>query len=373
LTVACNIRYLSRAVSRHPSISAAALCTLSLFFGGCEAESRAPLDADVSDATSLDAGAFDAALRDASGRDAATRDAAQDATRADGSIPEPELRVSEEAIEQSLRCPTTFTGSYDPVLFVHGTGANADLSWDWTYVPALTSFGFDVCTIDLPSASWEDIPIASEHVVHAIRAVSARASRKVTLVGHSQGTLEIRWALRHWPSLSAHVGEIIGLGGVDAGAAQAQATCAIGFCRVSTWQMRPGSRLLAALGNEAPPGIPYSSIYSETDTTAVPPTSFVLGATNVSVQSVCAGREVSHAALVSDAVVFALVVYALEHATPPEPSAVDTAFCLRDRLEGITAGQASGEEARSTAYFLATYLGGPQPGAEPALPPYVTE
>lgn len=333
----------------------------------------APVDAALLDASPMEAGLPDAAPQDAGSRDAAVLDAGRDAGTVEAGVPEPPLRVTEDALAQTLRCPETFIGTYDPVLFVHGTGANADLSWDWTYVPALTSFGFDVCTIDLPSASWEDIPLAAEHVVLSARILGTRASRRVTLVGHSQGTLEIRWALRYWPSLRSVVGEAIGLGGVDDGAAQAQATCAIGFCRVATWQMRPGSDFLAALGREAPLGIPYTSIYSETDTTAVPPTSVVTGATSLSVQSVCVGRKVSHAALISDAVVFALVLHALEHDAPTSASSVDPAFCARDRLEDVTPSQASGEEARGTAYFLATYLGGPQPAREPPLPAYATQ
>jgi triacylglycerol lipase len=310
---------------------------------------------------------------DVSAPDAASVDAGVAWGAADAGAPPPEepaLQVDESVLVGALRCPAVRRDDQAPVLLVHGTGANAEISWSWTYSPALSALGFDVCTVDLPKASWEDVALAAEYVVLALRSMRQRTNRQVVLIGHSQGTLQIRWALTYWPSLRASVAEVIGLGGVDHGAAQAGATCAVGFCRVATWQMRPGSALLEVLGGAAPPGVPYTSIYSETDGTAVAPTSVVDGATSIAVQAVCPERQVSHAALVSDAVTFALVVSALGSSAPIDATRVDRAMCALDRLGNITADFANSQDARGTSYFLGSYLDGAQVWSEPVLPAY---
>lgn len=355
-------------------------CVLVVLFvcttAACDAGAPAlvPLeDAFVPERDAGDGSAMqDAAPRDASVRDASVRDAAMPRD-AGPLIIEPTLGVSSATIDAALRCPSDFARTYDPILLVHGTGANADLSWDWAYVPALTALGFDVCTVDLPSSSWEDVPTAAEHVVASVRVIRAVSGRPVTLIGHSQGSLEIRWALRYWPSLRPQVSEVIALAGVEHGTAQAQQICSIGICRVATWQMRPTSALLAALNtDEGTDGVPYTSIFSATDSTAVPPTSVLAGTQSIEVQSICPGREVSHAAMISDAVVFALVHAALRTKARVTTEWIDRSVCNEDRMSVTTTSKARGEEARGTTYFLATYLGGREPSEEPALPAYAS-
>ena len=71
--------------------------------------------------------------------------------------------------------------------------------------------GYDVCWVTLPDRSVGDIQVASEYVVHAVRTINARSGRKVDIVGHSQGGLEPRWALRWWPSLLSKVDDLVTL------------------------------------------------------------------------------------------------------------------------------------------------------------------
>lgn len=329
------------------------------------------------DAGLLDGGSQDAGARDAGTRDSGVRDAGlQDASLPDASMPKPDpaLSIDPSAVASVLHCPSTYAGNHDPVLLVHGTGANADVAWDWGYAPALRGLGFDVCTLDLPSASWEDIPTASEYVVVAIRTMATASSRSVALVGHSQGSLEIGWALDFFPSLRAQVSDAIYLGAVNHGAAQAATICGIGICRVATWQMRPGSNFLAALNrdDETPGDVPYTSIYSENDTTAVPPTSVLAGATTTSIQAICPGRTVSHGRLLSDGIGWALVLDALEHDGPADVTRLANDVCTQAHVPGVSDVEAGWQETRGGTFFAASYLGGPEPNAEPPLPAYAT-
>lgn len=356
---------------------------LARFLSGCgspgtdvESTHDAGTDAAAQDASGASDAGADANTRDASVRDAAVRDAAvRDANMPDASAPEPDFTVTDTLLNNALTCPDTWQNELGPVLLVHGTGANAEHAWDWTYVPKLTGLGYDVCTIDLPLASWGSVSVAAEYVVFAIRDIHRRTDmRELTLMGHSQGTLEIRWALRYWPSLRAMVKEVIGLAGVDHGSGQAGGICSVGFCRPAAWQMRPSSALIAALnaGDETPGDVPYTSIFSITDTTAAPPTSTLVGATNVAVQDACPGREVGHAQLISDAAVFALVQFALETEGAIEPTWVHPDVCALDRFAPITTGDAEDRDGDGTTFFLGSYLDGSSPTSEPALPAYAT-
>ena len=325
------------------------------------------------DATFID-GAAGHAASDGGSRDAARADATSiDASTADAAVHvEPTLTVTEDDVRAALHCPSNYVDAADPVLLVHGTGANAALSWDDSYVPVLTAEGFDVCTLDLPAWSWESIPLASEYVVVATRLIATGRSRPVAWVGHSQGSLEFTWAMTFFPSLASLVSDVIFLASVTHGAAQSETACGIGACRVAAWQMRPSSAFVAALvsRDETPSDVPYSSIYSTTDSTAVAPTSVLVGATNVSIQSLCPGRSVSHAGLLTDAVAYALVLDALTHDGPVDPSRVDASICDEDFLGALTGGDVWWQETQGGATFASTYLGGSMPNAEPALPDY---
>ncbi len=86
-------------------------------------------------------------------------------------------------------------------------------------------------------------------------------------------------------------------------------------------QMLPGSRFLKTLdaGDLTPGGAAYVSIWSQTDPIISPVGSAadLAGATNLSVQSVCPYRPVSHVQLLTDPVVEALVSSALQrHGAP---------------------------------------------------------
>jgi hypothetical protein len=44
-----------------------------------------------------------------------------------------------------------------------------------------------------------DIQISTEYVVYAVRQMRDHYHSKVDILGHSQGALEGRWAIKFWP------------------------------------------------------------------------------------------------------------------------------------------------------------------------------
>jgi len=257
------------------------------------------------------------------------------AVAADG----PGLSVPEDLLASSLSCPARFAEGHDPVLLVHGTATNTRDTWSWNYLRALPALGIPVCTVDLPDRALGDIQVSAEYVVHAIRRVSAASGQRVDVIGHSQGTLEVRWALRWWPEIRTLVDDDISLAGPHHGASGADQVCATGSCAPAAQQMRTGTRFLAALnsGDETPGDVDYTSVFSADDELVQPPESAKLdGAVNVLVQDLCPGRFVHHAGLVHDPAVYSIVFDGLVRPGPADPSRFDPAACHQAWMPGVT-------------------------------------
>jgi triacylglycerol lipase len=251
----------------------------------------------------------------------------------------PPLSIDSSAAEASIAAPSSLDGA--PVLLVHGTDSSTRESWTTNYVPALSAAGFSVFTIDLPNRAVIDIQVSSEYVVYAIRRIFAITGKRVALVGHSQGGLELRWAQRWWPDTRDMVGDVVSLATPQHGTFVAGLDCVVP-CNPAVWQMRIKARFLAALnrGDETPGPADYTSIFSANDELVQPelPTSTAAleGASNVLVQDVCPGRPVNHVGMVRDAVVFALVLDALQHAGPADPARVPLRTCAQATIPGVS-------------------------------------
>lgn len=301
----------------------------------------------------------------------ATPDAGSDG----GAMPAgPQLKTDAATLEAALQCPASFRGEHDPVLMVHGTGTNADNDWSWSYVPALGALGYDICTVDLPFGAYADIQESSEYVVHALREMALRSGRRVSVIGYSQGALEARWAIRWWPELQESVSHYISLAGVHHGAPLTDLACGTP-CSPASWQMRPASNFLAALnaGDETPGALPWTSVWSETDTTAEPPTSILAGAASIALQAICPGRRVGHVGMLSDNVAFALVLDALTHAAPADAARIDPAVCDEKYAPGMDQATAVLREPRGLVLFVLYDRMAPKPAAEPPLAAYAQD
>jgi hypothetical protein len=300
--------------------------------------------------------------------------------------PGPALGTPVGNLEQALSCHGDLAGAQrDPVLLVHGTFADSEINWNWNYVPALVARGETACTVDLPGKSAGDIQVSTEYVVHAMRTMAQQSGHDVAVIGFSQGGLEIRWALRWWPDLRHLVSDVIFLNTPNQGSAFPDATCTSpGVCAASLYQMRTGSEFLIALnhGRQAIGAVPFTSLATADDPIFVLPEQAKLErtgnhTTNIVIQDLCPDHHVdpliAHVSLAFDGPAWALVVDALDHRGPADPSRIDTAVCEAVTMPGITLAEAIG---RVQAYFgtLAELLGpnGPKAPGEPPLACYVT-
>ena len=260
---------------------------------------------------------------------------------------DPALSVPQAQLEAALACPASFTSPADrqPVLLVHGTGANAEENWSWNYGKVLPELGYDVCTVNLPNRALDDIQVSSEYVVHAILAMSERSGRQVDVLGHSQGGLQPRWAVRWWDAARAAVDDLVTLASPNHGTAAADSACVNG-CSGAVHQMKQGSAFLAALNapDETPGAVSYTSIYSLTDELVQPvapvPTAAFDGASNIAIQDLCPGRVGEHAFMAADAVAYEMVIDAFVNDGPADPGRFDPLTCLKTSFDGVSAGPA---------------------------------
>lgn len=277
-----------------------------------------------------------------------------------------EPRLTEPRAERlaALECHGDLkTSPRPPVLLVPGTITTPDETWSWGYRKLLLERGHGVCTVALPDYGFGDAQHAVEYVVTAIRVLGRRSSRRFSIVGFSQGGLLAVFALRVWPTAASHVDDLVGLAGVyDRGSewarreidpatrtTESHAYCS-DACAASLTQEASGSNLHTALATRRlPAGLTYTAVGTRYDEQVTPqPEANELppaaARRSVQIQDICPGRRypssgghfpVNHASLLGDAVAHALVLDALDHPGPADPSRVSRAICLKTTYDGV--------------------------------------
>jgi hypothetical protein len=275
--------------------------------------------------------------------------------------PGPPLQTSEATLAAAYKCPGGFHHpEHHPVLLVHGTSVTVDENWGWTYLPALTKAGYDVCTIQMPDYAFVDVQVSVEYVVYAIRETARRAHARITTIGLSQGGIEPRWALKWWPDIHDHVSSYIGMATPNHGSFYGNGCVAnVTTCVPAVWQQAIGSNFLTALNRDTETpykgSVAYTTVYSLTDDIiqpAVPsPTGALAGAVNIAVQDICPGRYVGHIQSAWDAAYYAVVIDALSHGGAADPARVDRAYCNQQGMPGVDTP--TGLQQTATLYAVA--------------------
>jgi pimeloyl-ACP methyl ester carboxylesterase len=311
--------------------------------------------------------------------------AARAITYAPVNAPGPALSVPASSLTAALVCTPGVAGSArEPVLLVPGTTLNptADFSWNWER--ALSAQHWPFCTIDLPGNAMGDIQIAGQYVVYAIRRMHALSGRRIEIVGHSQGGMVPRWALRFWPDTRTMVDDVVGLSPSNHGTLDAIPLCAIG-CAPAIWQQRSNAAFIAALNSaqETFPGISYTDVYTNTDEVVVPnigpaASSSLHGGggqiTNVAIQQVCPLDVTEHLGIGTyDNTAYQLGLDAITHPGPADPARLSQAsVCSHPLMPGVDPLTFVTDFAQMDGVVATTLATYPHVQAEPPLACYVT-
>lgn len=264
---------------------------------------------------------------------AVTTSVSTPAGAAGGQADGPRMSSGSAGRQDAVTCTGDLRRGPVPVLLVPGTAVSAVENWSTSYQPALLAEGRAVCLVALPDYALGDLQRSIEYVATAIRVVQTRAHRRIAVIGHSQGALLPRIALKVWPDLARRVDDVIGLAGVyDRGSEGLTQRCQRA-CVTAMHQMRHGARLLRATAQRRlPTGPSYTNIGTRGDqaVTPQPAANRQAGATAIEVQDVCRGRRIpvnEHGYIIGDAVAKALVDDALSHRGAARAGRVPRSTC----------------------------------------------
>lgn len=298
--------------------------------------------------------------------------------------PGPVLSVPEPKLRQALTCTDLGGATRDVAIFLPGTTVNPRVNFGWNWFRVFDARGWPRCAVELPGNAMEDIQDAGQYVAYAIRRVHALTGRKVDLVGHSQGGMVGRWALRFWPDTRGMVDDLVGLAPSNHGTVLARAICAAG-CAPAIWQQRDDSRFMAALnsGQETFAPVSYTAVYTHLDEVVVPNGDARTGSsslrggtgrvTDVATQDLCPLNGADHlAAGTYDPVAAALALDALTHDGPVDPRRVPRSICAARFMPGVDAATFAPDEIDTAGVLATTLLGARRVPAEPALQCYTT-
>ena len=292
--------------------------------------------------------------------------------------PGPALSVPLAQLEAALVCDDLAGATVDPVLLVPGTTLTP-AQFEGNLLRALADR--PVCTVELPEQATGEVPVAGEHLVHAIRTMAAASGRQVDVVGHSQGGMVPRWALRFWPDTRPLVDDLVGLAPSNHGTLDSEVLCQV-VCPPAFWQQAAGSDVIAALnsGTETFAGIDYTVVYTRLDEVVTPNLDAATGSsslrtgdgavTNVATQDVCPLNTAEHLAVGTyDPVATALVLDAVGHDGPADPARLDPATCLQLLAPQVDPVTFPLQQAALLA-LLAQGVAGARYVPEPPLPAY---
>jgi hypothetical protein len=266
--------------------------------------------------------------------------------------PGPALTVPMSKLKAALKCESSVRhAKVEPVLLNPATGVTAKQNYSWNWEPALNKLHIPWCAYTAPFHTLGNIETSGEYLVYAIRTVYGMAHRKIAVMGHSQGGMSMRWALRFWPDTRKMVTDVIGFDGSNHGStAETQQDCAFEGCSPATWQQLAGSHFIQALNSYAETfqGISYTEVYTHTDEVVTPDSGpgrsqcsscLFTGKgkiTNVATQQLCPTDLYEHnGAGTVDPVAYALAVDALTHPGPAKPSRIPSSVCSQLYMPGV--------------------------------------
>ena len=234
----------------------------------------------------------------------------------------PRLTVPRSELRAALKCHGALEdATTTPLMLVTGTGTTGDQLYALAK-PSLDAYGHPVCYVNLPDSTTADLQVSVEYLVNGLRREFELAGRKVAVVGISQGGLLARFALTYWPDLRRKVVDVVSAAGTQHGTTVGRDECSSATpCVPAGWQQLRGSHLLRAIdgGQDETPGrVSYTTVRSLTDESVQPqtgarPASALVGASNIVIQNVCAGRTTTHVGTATDSVTFAALVDAVRH------------------------------------------------------------
>ncbi|KAL1861914.1 hypothetical protein Plec18170_000738 [Paecilomyces lecythidis] len=250
--------------------------------------------------------------------------------------------LDENTLRGAIYIPSSFSYGADgkqPIILVPGTAVPAGTTYHFSFSKIHEAANLDPVWVNIPSASLGDAQVNSEYVAYAINYISGVSSSNVTVLSWSQGGLDTQWALKYWPSTRDAVEDFIAVSPDFHGTIE-QAFLCPGLpsypCTPSIWQQGLDSNFIKTIRDDdgSSAYVPTTTLYSTYDEIVQPmgdpfASAFLsdtrgVGVTNNHVQTICpnqpAGGVYTHEGMLYNPVSWALVVDAISHDGPGDPS-----------------------------------------------------
>jgi hypothetical protein len=130
---------------------------------------------------------------------------------------DPPYSVGEDALRAAIHIPSTYNNNNPAIILVPGTGLPTYDTYKDTLLVQLQRDGFNPVWLNPPYPSTmfstADAQLTSEYVAYAINYMYALNGKKNFVIGASQGTLNIQWAMKYWTSTRIKLAGFIAVSG----------------------------------------------------------------------------------------------------------------------------------------------------------------
>jgi len=276
--------------------------------------------------------------------------------------------VDEATLRGAISLPADFSnGTKLPVILAPGTGNTGSQTFANNFLKLLSgSTAYDPIPLEIPGELLNDCQVNAEYVAYAINYVSSISNdAQVSVITWSQGSIDMQWALKYWPSTRPVVDDFVAVSGDIHGTNIASAIEPIQSLipePPSLYQQENNSQFIATLlnPNGASALVTTTSVYSSTDEIVQPQSGTTasaffgsangIAATNYEVQTVCAGQtaggDYTHEGMLYNPFTYAIAIDAFSNAGPGESSRLNLAtVCSTELAPGLTALDQTGTEA----------------------------
>ncbi|CAD0088711.1 unnamed protein product [Aureobasidium mustum] len=296
---------------------------------------------------------------------------------------DPKYSVTESSLRSAIYIPPSFTnGKVQPVILM----PDISLLTGSTYA--------DPVWLNIPGYLLNDAQTNAEYAAYAINYIASITGKKVSIIGWSQGNINIQWAFKYFTSTQKSVRNHIAISPDYAGTVNANLICPEGLpCdpAVLQQQYKGTSNFIDQLrlngGDSAyvPTTTVYSGLFDEivepqqgTGASAYLNDARKVGVTNNYLQGICnpvlpAGSFYTHEGVLYNPIAFGLVKDALINGGAGQTSRLDlNTLCNMYLAEGLNVSDLLLTENAILVAALALVLYEPKVSAEPAIKAYAT-
>ncbi|KEQ62899.1 alpha/beta-hydrolase, partial [Aureobasidium melanogenum CBS 110374] len=308
---------------------------------------------------------------------------------------DPKYSVTESSLRSAIYIPPGFTGGkVQPVILMPGTGATGYFTYIGNYIPLLTGSSYaDPVWLNIPGYLLNDAQTNAEYAAYAINYIASITGKKVSIVGWSQGNIDIQWAFKYFTSTQKVTRNHIAISPDYAGTVNADLICPEGLpCDPSVLQQKyKGTsnfidqlRLNGGDSAYVPTTTVYSGLFDEivepqqgTGASAYLNDVRNVGVTNNYLQGICPGLPggsfYTHEGVLYNPIAFGLLKDALINGGTGQTSRLDlNTLCNMYLAEGLNVSDLLLTENSILVAALSLVLYEPKVSAEPSIKAYAT-